>query len=176
MGMAFEELDEITRRFMLEEFQREEDDHPYRGKLLSVAGSAAWPKLMTEVIQHGNDDTLMDALDVAAYWTSVDAGGSTVNRGQRAESLAVSEFNTWYVRGLAARLMSEGIDECQVYRAGLPRGTASRECSRHENLIYPVKVLYDGHRARYWPEPGDKSIFAIPYHSGCHHSIRRVSK
>jgi hypothetical protein len=44
----------------------------------------------------------------------------------------------------------------------------------HEGRIVDVKTIYDNHRARYWPEPGDREAFSIPVGPGCHHMIKRT--
>jgi hypothetical protein len=92
-----------------------------------------------------------------------------------AERLAVTEFNTWYVRGLAKRLLDEGVTQCQVYRAALPKWEPA-DCTKHEGQAYPVKDVYDGHRAKYWPEPRNPNAFSIPAGPSCHHTIRRPLK
>jgi hypothetical protein len=63
MLMNFEELDEKTRRYMLAEFEAEEESgQGYRSRSLSVAGRAAFPTLMREAIRNGNEQTLAFAL------------------------------------------------------------------------------------------------------------------
>jgi hypothetical protein len=37
-----------------------------------------------------------------------------------------------------------------------------------------VREIHDGHRARYWPAPGNPGAFSIPFAPGCHHTIRRI--
>jgi hypothetical protein len=107
-----------------------------------------------------------------------DAKGVTrerrVNVAQATGRLCLSEFNTWYVRGLATRLLEEGVTHCQAYRAAIPKWEPG-ECSTHEGQIYTVQEIYDGHRRRYWPEPGDTTATSIPFGPGCHHTIRRIS-
>lgn len=59
----FEQLDDITRQYMLSEFRAEEvSGNPYRSTRLSPAGLLAFPKLMVEAILHGNEETLAQAL------------------------------------------------------------------------------------------------------------------
>lgn len=182
MAMNFEELDSTTRGIMLREMNDEDSGgNPYRGDVLSDAGRRAWPSLITEAIRQGDEETLALALASADYWNPTEtyvrngvARERRVNVTQASQRLATSEFNTWYVRGLAVRLLDEGVVDCQVYRAAAPKFEIA-ECSRHEGLIYPVQVIYDGHRRRYWPPPGDQTCFAIPYQPGCHHTIRRVA-
>ena len=180
MGMNFEELDAVTRRWMQVEFDDEESGgSAYRGKGLSPTGKAAFPGLMQAAIREGDEETLSDALMNATYWEPTEqyvrnrvVRDRQVNVRQAAERLSLTEFNTWYVRGLARRLMDEGVTNCQAYRAAAPKWEPA-ECSQHEGQIYEVRVIYVGHRVRYWPEPGTSAI-SIPYGPGCHHTIRRV--
>lgn len=109
MAMLFEELDDATRRYMLEEFLSEQASvAPYRGANLTAAGRDPWAQLCAEAIRNGNEETLATGLVLAAYWN--DTGTRTVkgklqsytiNVQFEAERLARSEFNTWYVRGFS---------------------------------------------------------------------------
>lgn len=179
----FEELDKTTRKWMLKEFQAEErSGNPYRSSRLSPLGIRTFPVLMKKAICGGNEVSLAHALSQPAYWQPFETyvrGGSIhkrrINPLKAAEFLARTEFNTWYVRGFARRLIEEGEEFCQVYRAApawRPRG----ECLQHEGKTYEVQIIYDGHRARYWPPPGKPNAFSIPVGTNCHHSIRRVPK
>jgi hypothetical protein len=180
MAMNFEELDEVTRGYMLKEFEGEESTPgPYRGKVLSLTGLAAWNGLMSEAIRSGNEESLTVSLQNQAYWqpteTYIKNGVQrvrNVNSQQAAERLALTEFNTWYVRGLSKRFLDEGVAECQAYRGAIPKWEPG-DCTSHEGQILQVQVIYSGHRKRYWPEPGDTTALSIPFGPGCHHTIRR---
>ena len=114
MAMNFTELDGTTREWMLRRFEAEESGgNPYRSEALSQLGLADWPDLMRQAITDpdGNEVTLAARLNRPGYWqateTYVRNGVShqrRVNAVQASERLAVTEFNTWYVAGLAARL------------------------------------------------------------------------
>jgi hypothetical protein len=181
MAMNFEELDSATREYMLSEFESEQSGgNPYPPRALSPQGLVAFPNLMREAIRNGNEETLKASLSVASYWNSTETyvrDGVTRERrldvDQAAERLALTEFNTWYVRGLARRLMDEGVAKCQAYRAAMPKWEPG-ECQAHEGQVFSVAQMYDGHRAKYWPEPGDPHAISIPFGPGCHHTIRRV--
>lgn len=129
MPMHFEELDETTRRFMLAEYEAEEaSGRPYRARGLSSKGLSVFHDLMREAIQSGTEETLCAALTAPAYWDRHeiyyrDGRPLTrrVNAHQAAERLGLTEFNAWYVRGLARRLLEEGETQCQVYRAASPK-------------------------------------------------------
>jgi hypothetical protein len=178
---SFEELDEETRRWMLIEFQDEENSgKPYRSPRLSEIGLANYPDIMEKAISNGNEEYLKEALSQQEYWNSAESShkglkvySKTINYEKAAKSLAYSEFNTWYVRGLARRLIEEGVDKCQVYRAAIAEEPRT-ECLQHENEIYSVKEIYAGHRARYWGDSINPTAFSIPVGPNCHHSIRRV--
>ena len=87
--------------------------------------------------------------------------------------LCVSEFNIAYIRGLARTLQSEGEEQCEIFRAGSAMEN-DRECSAWEGKAFSVQQLIDGHRARYWPPPGDRRVWSLPTQPGCHHSICRI--
>ncbi len=175
----FEELDAKTREYMLLEFRAEEAGNPYRSAVLSPGGREAFPKAMGEAITGGNEETLAQALSNPTFWKPTESRHrkgvpyeASVNPVVAAERLARTEFNTCYVRGFARRMMEEQEKFCQVYRAA-PAWEPRAECLTHENQVYPVKDIYEGHRARYWPPPGNPNALSIPVGPNCHHTIRR---
>jgi hypothetical protein len=176
--MYYPELDNITRDWMLVEFKKEEaTGNPYRSKWFSAKGKLAFPSEMEKAIIEGNENTLAAALDQPANWKLY----NMTKNGKRTSlpigfprALAMNEFNVWYTRGFARRLLEEGVETCVVYRAeqaDIPRC----ECIALEGKKVTVRNVYNGHRARYHPEPGDPSVFSIPSGTNCHHSIRRLS-
>lgn len=181
MSMNYEELDDTTRQCMLEEFEAEQQSEDrYRSRSLSPEGLRVFPELLREAIRNGTEVSLFESGSHAEYWDPTESYvRNNVERTRRrnipqaARRLALTEYSTWYVRGLARRLMDEGVEECQVYRGEQPKWEPG-ECAEHEGVIVDVQRVYEGHRARYWPEPGDPDAFAIPFGPGCHHVIRRV--
>lgn len=181
MAMNYEELDERTRENMLSEFEREQaSGYPYRSRALSDSGLSAFPDLMREAIRSGNETSLGNALNRADFWDPDEEytrSGVTRTRRrnvkQSATRLALTEFSTWYVRGFSRRLLDEGVAECQVYRGEQSKWEPG-ECASHEGRVVAVQDIYDNHRVRYWPPPGNDSAFSIPFGPGCHHLIRRV--
>lgn len=168
---------------MLEEFLNEErSGNQYRSVRLSLLGIKVFRSEMEIAIKKGNEETLARALSISSYWKSSEKyqrGGifrtRRINPMKAAEFLAYTEFNTWYVKGFTRRLLKEGEEYCEVYRAApawAPRG----ECLLHEGKIYRVQDIYNGHRIKYWPLPGNPSALSIPIGTNCHHTIRRVSK
>lgn len=177
MSMHFEDLESI-RAVMLEEFNLEQaSTHPYFSKLMTTAGRMAFPELMRQAILTGNEETLQSAIDKPMFWRThqilTNGKARAINIDQAAHAFALNEFSTIYTRALCKVLQAEGIANCQVYRAAIPKWE-SADCASFEGMIVPVVALLEGHRARYHPEPGNPHAFSIPYSVGCHHSIRRV--
>lgn len=181
MSLYLPELDSTTREHMLREFDDEQARLPFVPTVLSAHGRNVWPALMRDAIELGDDVTLLNDLlrdpavfnEQETYQRQGVIRTRTVNPAQAAERLATNEFNTWYVRGVAARSLAEGISHVMVYRAAEPKWAVAA-CSEHEGVVVPVQAVYDGHRAKYWPE-GNPDAFSIPFQPGCHHSIRRAS-
>lgn len=181
MAMNYEELDDRTRQQMLSEFENEQASaKPFQSKALSQAGLRAFPALMREAIKSGNETSLAVALNRVDLWDPDEEytrNGVTRTRkrnvAQSTTRLALTEFSTWYVRGLAKRLLDEGVDRCQVYRGEQPKWEPG-ECAEHEGQTVSVRQIYDNHRVRYWPAPGNEAALSIPFGPGCHHIIRRV--
>jgi hypothetical protein len=174
--MRYENLDEETRRWMLQELKEEEARAPYRSPSLSPEGVRRFPELMEKAITSGDESSLAKDLKAKALWAEyepIPEGGVRRTEPERAaRTLAHQEFNTWYVRGLCRRLMEEGENLVQVYLAGEPESSPD-ECTSLENTILEVRFIYNGHRAKYWPKPNPKA-FSVPCGPLCQHSIRRI--
>lgn len=179
--MNYEELDDNTRAYMLTEFEKEEaSGNPYRSKALSSKGLKVFPNLMRDAIKSGTEVSLCQAFENESYWEPTEEytrEGITRTRQrnipQSARRLSLTEFSTWYVAGFAKRLLNKGVEKCQIYRGEQPKWEPGA-CADHEGLIVSVKEIYENHRARYWPEPGDQNALSIPFGPGCHHVIRRI--
>lgn len=175
------DLDARTRGYMLREFAREQrSGRPYVPLGLSAAGRAAFSGLVRVAIMAGSGDGLAAALEISGLWNhdAVHEIGVEAGRPMEVSHLAtligLNEFNTWYVRGLAAGLRDDGAEHCEVYRAAAAEGSCT-DCAEYEGRQVSVRDVYAGHRARYWPPPGNPEAFSIPDGPGCFHSIRRGS-
>ena len=180
MTLNFEELDAETRKWMLVEFEKEENsENPYRSLRLNNAGKEKFRKIIERAIKSGDILSLTRALSDPSLWKqteSYDRNGVRYERnivpGKAAKALAHTEFTTWYTRGFARRLMEEDIDLCEIYRAATVENPRC-ECTKLEGHIIKVKSIYDGHRAKYHPNKNN-SAFSIPNGPFCHHTIRRL--
>jgi hypothetical protein len=173
--LRFEELDTVTRKWMLEEFKAEESSHPYRSPSLSKAGQTLFPIELDEAIREGDDESLAKVMSNPLYWVEFEpsplGGVRRTEPAKAALDLARQEFNTWYVRGLARRLLGEGEEFCQVYLA--EDEVQDDDCTLYQNKVFRVRFVYNGHRAKYWPKE-NREAFSIPCGPACRHTIRRL--
>lgn len=125
MGLAYENLDEATRRFMIEEIDMDVADGTiYVSNYLNDQGSANWSRMIRAAAEIGNDDTLGTEIVNSRYLkTHVERrkpkGGFTLAAVPYTahETLGEGEFNRYYTRGLCRRAIEEGIPALEVYRA-----------------------------------------------------------
>jgi hypothetical protein len=166
MGLRYENLDDETRKFMVEEIEMDiQSDKVYRSSYLTQSGQGAFPDLVLEAAKTGNDDTLTGSLRGKFNTT-------TMRRKPRAhgyyraavpvnaaEVLAESEFNRYFVRGLCRRAIGSGIERLQVFRAkavAQPRPESERKIGL---LVLPDVVLSDVRKSQ---EYGVETALGIP--------------
>lgn len=124
MGLDFKNLDDATRRYMIEEIEIDEAAGTlYLSPWLTEAGCNQWATLLKTAARQGNDDTLAAALRNGGYIRTLaerrkPTGGVTTYRipGTAAETMA-GEFNLFYIRALCRRAIDGGNTPLQVYRA-----------------------------------------------------------
>jgi hypothetical protein len=160
---------------MIEEFRSEEIKMPYRSPGLSSEGLKVYARSFEEAIEEGNEDTLARALSAPELWKefepSPQGGVRKTDPVKASASLAKQEFNTFYVRGLARKLLEEGEEFGQIYLAGEEPGEG--DCPLYVNRVFRLRHIYAGHRARYRPT-NNPEAFSIPCGPGCEHTIRRL--
>ncbi|HEX5989278.1 MAG TPA: hypothetical protein VFY75_03575 [Solirubrobacterales bacterium] len=184
-GLIYHHLDEdAVRDSMLAAWEEERKgliadgmERDCYGKDLTNEGWEIFLKVMPTALKEQTDSWLAGQMDVIDYWQPErwDKRGWWVNysKPQALEILCIGEFNIAYIRGLARTLQAEGQGECEIYRAG-DAIEKDRECTPWEGNLFPVQQILDGHRARYWPPPGNRKAWSLPTQPGCHHSICRV--
>ena len=118
MGLNYENLDEITRSFMLSEvdldLSNESPEKPYISKRFNELGKQNYVPLLKEAIEHHNDDWLAEQLCNRGYMKEHEQGRRVPKTAS--ETLSEGQFNHYYMRGLCARVIKEGIDQVEVYR------------------------------------------------------------
>lgn len=151
MGLRYENLDDETRAFMLEEIEMDvAAERIYLSAYLTQRAQGDWPDLLREAVQSGSDDSLGAKLRASTTLNRMTMrrtprGGVTQVRVpyNAAEVLAESEFNRFYVRGLCRRAIASGIARLEVYRAK-PVAQPRKESERLIGLLIdPETVLID---------------------------------
>ncbi|MBN2082086.1 hypothetical protein JW859_07745 [bacterium] len=108
---TYHELDGFTRRYMRLEFMLDKEQGVlYQSRLLTEEGLAAFPDLLLEALNTGTIESLADRLTNSSYW------------GPRARenshlALAEEQYNQYYMRAILRKLIEEGEEEAEVYRA-----------------------------------------------------------
>src|SRR5690349_17329334 len=125
MTFYFENLDAETRKWMLAELDEDlAQNRLHISPYLSGQGVHDYPKLLREALERGNEDSLAEALrqqrriERSADRKKPSGGYAIVTVPENAaQVLAESEFNRYYIRGVARRAVEAGIPEVVVYRA-----------------------------------------------------------
>ena len=151
MSLFFENLDERTRQLMLDEVEYDIDHNQLHiSPFLSGQGQWDYAELLRKAIQKGDDETLSQDLRarlriVRALPRRKPKGGyviaATVENA--AEVLAESEFNRYYIRGLARRAIEDDISTLVVYRAKPARNPRPESEARIEKALSPRALLED---------------------------------
>ncbi len=129
-GLAFllvnhPDLDETTRRYMCAEVEMDRAAGTlFLSARLSPSGRVEYPELLLAAIESGNHDSLAVALlrewRLNLWETGRDKRGKPCRRRvpyNTADTLAEREFNRYYIRGVCARAVADGVEAVEVYRA-----------------------------------------------------------
>jgi len=125
MALQLENLDARTRRYMLDELERDVAGGAlYISPRLSERGRGDWQALLRAAIQGHDDAFLADSLRSHGRMKTSEQrrktkGGSTTARvpATARQTLTEGEFNRFYVRGLCRRALEDGVKELVIYRA-----------------------------------------------------------
>jgi hypothetical protein len=150
MALYFENLDERTRQLMLDEMDYDvANNQLHISPFLSGQGQRDYANLLREAIQGGNDETLARLREHRRILRTLPRrnpnGGYSIaaTAENAAEVLAESEFNRYYIRGLARRAIEDGIQELVVYRAKPVRNPRPESEARVETAFSPQELLED---------------------------------
>lgn len=124
-GTLLSSPNDRTRRLILDEVEYDiTQNQLHISPFLSGQGQRDYVNLLREAIQNGSDETLTKALGThqriqRALPRRKESGGFMVAAApsNAANLLAESEFNRFYIRALARRVLEDGITELIVYRA-----------------------------------------------------------
>ena len=151
MALNYHNLDDRTRRLMLEEMDYDiAHDQLHISPFLSGQGQRDYANLLREAIQHGDDETLAKSLRAHRRITRAlprrkPEGGYMIAAAptNAPRILAESEFNRFYIRALARRAIDDGIPELIVYRAKRVRNPRPESEAMVEKTLPPEALLAD---------------------------------
>ena len=153
MPLHYENLDESTRSFMLNEV----DLDLSHGKLhisqhLNELGKQNYVSLLRDAIEHHDDVWIAQQLRSRGYMREneqrkMPGGGFRTIRVPEAasETLSEGEFNRYYIRGLCVRVIEAGINQVEVYQ-GKPVSPTRREFEAILGKRVAAKVLLENLR------------------------------
>jgi hypothetical protein len=169
MALYLENLDDRTRQLMLDELEYDLAHHQLHiSPFLSGQGQQDYAHLIREAIQNGTDQTLAEELKAHRRINRTQPrrqpkGGYSIasTPENAAEILAESEFNRYYIRGVACRAIEDGIPELVIYRAKPAKNPRPESEARVETTISPQDLL-DDLRAHPGDEPPTLGVPACP--------------
>ena len=148
MGLAFYDLDDHTRDYMIREINADVTANAlFPAPYLTRRGRTAWPDCLLEAAKDGSDETL-----AARLWRerSLDSVTMRLLPNGRSilapvpehatETLADSAFNHYYARALSRRAIDQRIGHLEVYWArSVP--TPRPEDELKIGLLYPPQTV-----------------------------------
>lgn len=148
MTFSFFDLDEKTRKLMLEELHYDlERRSIYISARLNSFGVTQFPSRLQNALTHGTEESL--ARDLLGSFNSTEEkkkpkGGFTtatipVNANK---TLAEGEYNRYYVRALCRRAIDEG-QRLQVYRAKQVSNPRAESTQKIGQFLEPLALLTD---------------------------------
>jgi hypothetical protein len=152
MALYLENLDDRTRGLMLDEMEHDiSNNQLHISPFLSGQGQRDYASLLRDAIQNGTDETLAQNLREHRRIVRTQprrqpkAGGYSIaaTPENAAEVLAESEFNRYYIRGLARRAIEDGITDLIVYRAKPVQNPRPESEARVETSLSPQELLED---------------------------------
>ena len=147
MPLHYENLDPVTRRYALEELQRDFDNGSFHASdRLRPEAAEEYKKLLYESIRYYDDRWLEERADdlvVEEEPRRTRAGEETMVKvpDMAVRMLAEGDFNRYYMRGIAQRAMNEGLGVIEVYRARLSLDARPESQDLEGRRLMPADVL-----------------------------------
>jgi hypothetical protein len=149
--MDLANLDSKTRDYMLREIELDQG----QGRLafsrrLTDQGRTDYPALLREAVREHDPEWLAEQLSRRKRMAVFELGRSRRGRVfakytplNEEEILAYGDFNHYYIRGLCARALDEGIESVVVYRAREAQEPRPESEARIGALVDPQDLLTD---------------------------------
>ena len=149
MKFNFENLDDFTRKLMQDEINYDiEREQLYLSKRFNDVGQNIYKDLLYEAVENGDEETLASSLNNNGCFKSHEerktkSGVTLAKVPENANvTLAESEFNRFYIRGLCLRAIQAG-QKIQIYRARHSDNPRAESITLIDKIIEPEKLLSD---------------------------------
>nr|WP_315396865.1 hypothetical protein [uncultured Sphingobacterium sp.] len=149
MKFEFENLDSETRQLMISEINSDiSSEKLYFSKRFNENGQKVYSKLLLEAVVSGNEESLARALKENNCFAEKEArnGKNGISFAKIPETanqtLAESEFNRFYIRGLALRAIENG-HTLTIYRARHSDNPRAESQMMIGKQVSPAEILND---------------------------------
>ena len=147
MPLHYENLDPVTRRYALEELQRDMDDGSFHAsERLRPEGVGEYKRLLHEAIRYYDDRWLEERADdlVVEHEPRRTRSGGVIEA--KVPSMAVrmlteGDFNRYYMRGVSLRAIAEERGVVEVYRARLSLEARPESAELEGRRLKPAELL-----------------------------------
>lgn len=142
MALKLDNLDDITRKYMVEEMQGDISERKvYISSRLNADGKIRFQELLIASAKSGNDGTLAESL--LGYFNEKESNGKGSYKSipyNANVTLAEGEYNRYYIRALCRRAILENkrIEVCRVRDSSRPRPESECRIGEIVDLCYAI--------------------------------------
>jgi hypothetical protein len=175
MGLALRDLTLDTRLYMIEEISLDiANGALYVSPRLSARGKDDYPGLLTEAAENHDDAWLAIQLGAHARLNAREEqpkqhghAVTTAMPADAAQIIAEDEFNRFYMRGLCAWVIENGLGHVEIYRARPVANPTPRARAKIGSRVSPASLL-----AELRAHPGVESALGVERATHCGLSIK----
>lgn len=146
---TFENLDEVTRKYMIEEIElAEKSGNIYFSTVFNINNDPKWIELLKEAAKSYNEHWLTEQLEennmFKEYMISKTRTGQQIQKRvseDSAQKLAEGQFNRFYIIALCRRAIDDGKLCVTVYRARKSEDTRSESNALIDSEVNAKEVL-----------------------------------
>ncbi len=150
MGFEYENLDSITRQFMMREVELDESNKKlFISSRLNLTGREMYSLVLKETILNGNEELLAKRIYEGNMLNTHELKKTKTGTVQAKVPvnahivLAEGEFNRFYIRALCLRVLEGNSEELLVYRARHSDNPRSESQFKIGMKVNPQKLLDD---------------------------------
>jgi hypothetical protein len=137
------DLDNVTRSYMLAEFDSDVSDGTlYESAVVRASRTADYVDAQRRALESGDPETLAVDIATSGMLESVQANGNRVNAEAASKRLSAGQYGAYYARAVSARAVDEGT-QVVVYRARESSNPRPGSDAKVGMVLSPVELLAD---------------------------------